>query len=55
MMMMLWYKGTLVEYDNATEEWIALFDEDGEQTKLNSPMKIYACCKVNHLIKLTTL
>ena len=33
----VWYKGTLVEYDNATDEWVALFDEDGDQTKIKFP------------------
>ena len=27
----------VVEYDNATDEWVALFDEDGEQTKIKFP------------------
>ena len=31
------YKGTLVEYNNGTDEWVALFDEDGEQTKIKFP------------------
>ena len=48
----VWYKGTLVQYDTETDEWVALFDEDGDQT--NFQMKMYPCCKVNHLIKLTT-
>ena len=32
----VWYKGTLVEYNNATDECVALFDEDGDQTKIIS-------------------
>ena len=27
----------LIEYVNATDEWVALFDEDGEQTKTKLP------------------
>ena len=30
----VWYKGTLVEYHNETDEWVALFDADGAKTNI---------------------
>ena len=42
----IWYKGTLIEYHNQTDEWVALFDADGHVIRqaLIFQMKMYVCC-----------
>ena len=33
----IWYKGTLIEHKEQNDEWIAIFDIDGEKTTISFP------------------
>ena len=33
----VWYKGTLIEFNKSTNEWVAQFDVDGEKTSIQFP------------------
>ena len=47
----IWYKGTLIEHKEQNDEWIAIFDIDGEKTSITFPDKMYTSFNsISHII-----